>query len=225
MTLARITLAAPIAGPEVQVAVGPEPERAAAVVELGLLELEHDPLRRRVGAVRVARIDPILAEDVRVIEAGGGGSQRRPVVDEEPPVGREVRVEGEAEQPALVVVGISGTTFADIEEWLAAQGPVAQDRDRASLVDDERRPLPSGAATRPSGATRPSTTTSIPTSAVGWGAGVERVGLAEETAADGGPELDEDVGAAGDVDALGAHAARMDTMTAQKRTARERARR
>jgi hypothetical protein len=59
------------------------------------------------------------------------------------------------------------------------------------------------------------------TSAAGWGAGVERAGLAEATAADGGVGSDEDVGADGDIDALGAHAARTDTITATRKATRE----
>ena len=76
------------------------------MVELRLLELEDRPLRGRVRDVRTRRIDMELGQRVRMVLAGGGAvPERRPVVHEQAPVGREVGVKGETEKAPLVVVG------------------------------------------------------------------------------------------------------------------------
>ena len=65
--VARVALAAAVARAEVQHPVRPEAEPAAAVVELRLVELEDDPLGRRVGAVGVGRVDAEFAQRVGVV--------------------------------------------------------------------------------------------------------------------------------------------------------------
>jgi hypothetical protein len=132
--------AAAVAERDVEVAVGAEGDRTAVVVRLGLVDLEDHPLGVRVRPV--GRGGPELRYPARVVPA-----HRRPVpergavVDEEPPVLPELRVEREAEEPALVVAGAEvDDPVGDIEEGLIG----ADDPDDAGEVRDEEPPGPVG---------------------------------------------------------------------------------
>jgi hypothetical protein len=78
-------------------------DRAAIVIRLRLIDLEHDPLRIRIGHVRVRR-DGELRDVARVIEVRrSAGAQWSAVVHVELAVGGVVRVEGEAQEAPLAV--------------------------------------------------------------------------------------------------------------------------
>ena len=72
--------------------------------------------------------------------AGAPVSQGRAVEDEEPPVLGVVRMEGKAQQTALVEVGHQGhDPVAQVEEGLRLELSVGQDHpDQSALVDDEQ---------------------------------------------------------------------------------------
>ena len=116
----RVAAAAAIAHADEEVPLGIERDRAAVVVREGLRDAQEDPLPGRVRA-RVG--DGELAHDRR-------GVLGRRVVHEESRIVREVRVEGEPEQPLLPA---GPDLRGDVEVGLRS--------DRARRVDDPDRPL------------------------------------------------------------------------------------
>jgi hypothetical protein len=127
---------------------GPEGERTRVVVGVGVVELKELLLRGGVGAVGVRGGDGVLREDVGVVEGVEGLlAERRAVEDEEAAVLGVVRVEGEPDQPALVVAVLElDEAVREVEE--GAPEPLAlgrDDPDLAGLVGDEQ---PAGAVRR-----------------------------------------------------------------------------
>ena len=124
----RVAARAAVAGRDVQVAVGPERQRSAVVVRIGLVDPEQDDLAAAVGAVRAGLgregRDDRVAFEVRV-------------VDEEARIVGEVRVEGEPEEPAF---SAGRQAVADVEERVAEQLPIAHDPDLAALLEHEDAP-------------------------------------------------------------------------------------
>ena len=110
------------------------------MVELRLVDLEEDALRRRVASVRVRRRHAELRHPGRVVIAGRRtGTERRAVEDEEASVCGVARVERQSEQPALVVLRHErDQPAAHVEERrgqeVAVRGKHADD---AGLVHDE----------------------------------------------------------------------------------------
>ncbi len=89
------------------------------------------------------------------------------VVDEEPAVGRVVGVEGDPEEPALVLIVDLGS---DVEERRGPDGPIAFDDPNPSpLFDDEDAVVTTGGATSPTGWLSPEAKTSRSRSGRGGG--------------------------------------------------------
>jgi hypothetical protein len=115
------------------------------VVELRLVDLHQDALRRRVGPVRVGRGDAELRDVAGVVEARRpAGPQRRAVVDEEPAVAGVLRMEREPQQPALVEPRHQRHhPTAQVEERRREQRAVGgQHPDQAGLVGHEQPARP-----------------------------------------------------------------------------------
>src|SRR5690606_25195018 len=106
---------------------GPEEHQPAVVVGVRLLDVEDRLRRGGVRAVRVGRAHRV-SFDARVAGAVG-------VVHEEVPVGRVVRVECDAEQPALAAARHLGH---DVQERRRQELAVLNDPDAPGLLDDEQ---------------------------------------------------------------------------------------
>src|ERR1043165_1064508 len=125
--IVRIAAGAAVADADVEVAVGPELQLAAVVIgELGVRDGEDDGAAGDVGAVGIGGEDGVARD--------GDVAVRRGVVDEEETVRRVVRMEGEAEEPALVA---AGNEAADVEEGRGQDARAVPDDDGAALLDDE----------------------------------------------------------------------------------------
>ena len=135
-----VTVAA-VAEGDVEVAVlRPEGERPGVVVHVRVVHLHQDLLRAQIGHIRVGGGSAELREDVGVVEPVGRAlTEGRAVENEEPPIRGVVRVEGEAEEAALVVpvVELDEAIF-DVEKRLVeALALGGHDPDLACLVHDE----------------------------------------------------------------------------------------
>src|SRR5207247_1431098 len=118
---------AAVADAGVEVAVRPELHLPAVVVrELGVGDSEEDGGAGRIADVGVRRGDGVARD--------GDVAARRGVVDEEEAVRRVVRMEGQAEEPALAA---AGDEVADVEEGRGQDARAVPDRDGAALLDDE----------------------------------------------------------------------------------------
>ena len=118
-------------------AVRPEAESPATVVRLRLAEPQDHALRGRINAI-ARRIGVELAEDVVVVIVRVRGGRR--VVDEQPTVLGECRMERQAEKAPFVVLGIQpDEPIGQVKVWVVKELAVAQHEDRAGLVDDEGR--------------------------------------------------------------------------------------
>ena len=170
-------------------------------------DVEQDRLARGVGEVGVRGADAERRDD------GVAGEVR--VVDEEPRVGRVVRVEGEPEQPTLAAAGDRGLTMS--RNGRATTVPSRTTWIRPACSTTKSRPLPSPALVTSTGdespltATWTSTVTPVgsngPAAADADGAGDHEEPTGEATAEDRalgvGAIGGRDVG-----DGAGAHAAR-----------------
>ncbi len=122
--VARVPCSAAVAGCDVQVTVGAEVDRATVVVRSRLAEREDDVARGVRDVVRQRRAgDGVLRDAVRVADR---------VVHEELAVGREVRVEREAQKAALAARSDSG----DRDERRRKQDSVLDDLDAAGVLLD-----------------------------------------------------------------------------------------
>jgi len=91
---------------------------------------EHDLLRaQRVGAIGIGR--DVEARDDRV-------AAQVDVVDVEEAVLRVVGMEGETQEPALVVACRIGNQVVDVQEGPGQDLAVLEDLDHAALLDDEQ---------------------------------------------------------------------------------------
>ena len=124
---ARVARRSAVAEAEVEHPVRPEADRAAVVVRVGLLDLEDHELRIRVGGERVALGVDAEAREPRAARARIGGAIDR-VVEPEPAVRGELRVERDAEQ-AFLVAGAA-------DPW-----PDVQQQGLAALVEDVDAPV------------------------------------------------------------------------------------
>ena len=125
--VAGIAAAAAVADTEVQVAIRSERHGAAVVIGVGAVLDEHERLGRALDDVRSRRIRPVLGHDDVATVAR--------VVDVQDVVGREARMEGDAEQTALAGLG---DLVPDVHEIAGLQDAVVHDPDRAALLDDEQ---------------------------------------------------------------------------------------
>ena len=147
--VAGVTRRAAVAEADVEVAIRAEGEHAAVVVGERLGYGEEHPLGARQRHVRVRR-DAELRDH--------GGPVRLPgVVDEEAAIGAELRVEGEAQEPALAAG--QDAAAGDIQERALQQPSGNQIRMRPGCSRMNRRPLPSPACVTNSGASSPVLTT------------------------------------------------------------------
>ena len=133
--LQRVAATAAVAQPDVQVAVRAEGQLPAVVVGERVGQREQDALAGRVGRLQVGRGGQ-LGDDRRAV-AGSA------VVDEEAPVGGEVGVEGQAQQPALAA---GADAIARGRRTGGPQRAVGVDHaDPPPRSFTKRRPLPSPA--------------------------------------------------------------------------------
>jgi hypothetical protein len=101
---ADVVGSAAVADGDVEVAVWPEGDRAAIVVELRMIDLQDDALRRGVRVELLAAARAVLGDRGGVVVAGRhAGARRRGVEDEEAAVVDEVGVEREPQQAPLVI--------------------------------------------------------------------------------------------------------------------------
>jgi hypothetical protein len=137
--VARVRIASPtaVARSEVETAVRPEAESPATVVRLRLAEPQDHALRGRINAI-ASRIGVEFAEDVVVVIVRVHGG--RGVVDEQPTVLGECRMEFQAEEAPLVVLGIQpDEQIGQVQIRVVDELAVAQHQDQAGLVDDKGR--------------------------------------------------------------------------------------
>src|SRR4051794_18642388 len=121
----EVAAAPAVARADVEQAVGTEEQEAAVVVRLGVVHLEDEPRRRRVGRATAAA--PVLDHALVLVAVG--------VVDVEQPAAGVVGRECHGQQALLPA---RGDQRADVEERAGHRAPVAHHADRAGLLDDEQ---------------------------------------------------------------------------------------
>jgi len=123
---ADVARRAPVAEPDVEIALGPEPELSAVVVGLGLVDLEHVPAARRVRhpALHGELVDLRVAVGVGVVDVELGA------------IGRE----RETEQPALAAV--LAHPAAEVDDGRGGDGAVADGPHDTTLLSDVERARP-----------------------------------------------------------------------------------
>jgi len=141
---------AAVAHRDVEHLVGAEADPVTVVVELRPRGRGQDALGIAVREIGIVGRDGELGHDVAVVPP----EQLPEIALEiamaaighvELPVGGEVGVEGEAEQPALVEVGIAvDHQAADVEERRALKLAVLDDHHPAPLLDDEHAAVAGG---------------------------------------------------------------------------------
>jgi hypothetical protein len=111
----------------------------AVVVAERLIDRQDDPCGVRVRAVGIVGGDAELRQVAGVVPVVRGAvAQFGAVVDDEAPVVGEVRVEGDAQQAALVVAGIEvDEAIGEIEERFAGELTVGCRPYLTGLIGDE----------------------------------------------------------------------------------------
>ena len=126
--LARVAAAPAVAGRDVEVAVGPELQRAAVVVPLVRVRDGDDDLRGgRVGHVRVAGRARVARDHLVTVVVG--------VVDEEEAVARVLRMEGGREQALLAA---AAHERVDVQEGGRQDRGAVVDADLSALLREEQ---------------------------------------------------------------------------------------
>ncbi len=134
---------APIAERDVEVAIWPKRNLTTVVIRLRLIHLQQDSLRFRIRLVRIHFRNTELGEMAGVIPSFRRlVPQGSTVVNEEAPVFVELWMEGQAQEPALIVGDVQPHhSLLKIQEGLVQPLPLRrQDPNRTSLIGDEQSP-------------------------------------------------------------------------------------
>jgi hypothetical protein len=127
----RVAAGTAVTHPDIEHPVVPEREAPAVVVRVRLGDGQEHEFGRGVSLVRRGGVDPERGDDRTAVPVR--------VVHEEPRVGREVGVEGEAQQALLAT---RCQSIGDVEERRRIQPPIGDDPDGAALLDHEDAPAP-----------------------------------------------------------------------------------
>ena len=131
---------AAVAKADVEKPVGAEGEGAAIVFAAGPVDLQQNPLRGSVDFRQVARVSAELGHSAGMVPAlGRGRAQGRRIGRKHAAVARELRVQGKAQQTALLEVLLERQqSWPQIEKRLGFQSAVrAKHLYNAILLDDE----------------------------------------------------------------------------------------
>ena len=128
----RIVLLSAVAVGDIEIAIGAEADRAPFVVPGWVLDAEDLLAARRIGGVGIVLRYAVALEDHRE------GRRLRGVVDEELAVLRKPRMEGEAEEPFLVLLVGVVDLLGEVEEHLRRCRVGAEDVDRPLLLRHEQ---------------------------------------------------------------------------------------